>query len=548
MTDEEFAKAIDNAVNQSAFDKSVTQSTLDYLATTANNIIPSGKKLINDTIQIFKDPIGTADSIEDLATGIVLNMTGADGKIYDRNGNIIGDNTEGKRKQEVANAVGKYFKERYGGVNNVKESFKNDPVGVVADISILFSGGAMLAPKGGAMANIATKGATVTDPISATIALGQGVKNTSQKIATGFFDKTTGTGGMISTSYGIGKLDNATEANRQKKKDFTDARKGRLDAETLVNDAISALQETNKKMKEVYAKDKKSLNLADHNIMPSEVGQRLLDIIKNNDDFSDLALKSVEKIKKKVLAFQADKTQHNLAGLDRLKRNISNEMPTGINLQTTDQANPYKLMKGAIVDIINNKAPDYVPVMNAYQEANDLQRMLSKELSFKPNDPNYNAILTKLSQTMKQNTNTNTFRGKADALKTLDSMTGANLTEKVAGLSANPFLPTGLTGMAGSLGSFYNPARGLALMGGGSPRIISGIAQGAGVVDRFLDPILTGIRNNSLGLNVARQGGVIDRVANQPQTFTDLYNQRPNQTVQMTRDASNYLRGLLMGD
>ena len=202
---------------------------------------------------------------------------------------------------------------------------------------------------------------------------------------------------------------------------------------------MSALNETNKKMKEAYARDKKTLSLADHNISPVEVGQRLLDIIKANDDFSDLALASVEKIKKKVIAFQKDPSQHNLAGLDRLKRNISNETPTGINLQTTDQANPYKLMKGAIVDIINNKAPEYVPVMNAYQEANDLQRMLSKELSFKPNDPNYNAMLTKLSQTMKQNTNTNTFSGKADALKTLDSMTGANLTEKVAGLSANPF-------------------------------------------------------------------------------------------------------------
>ena len=215
---------------------------------------------------------------------------------------------------------------------------------------------------------------------------------------------------------------------------------------------------------------------------------------------------------------------------------------------TTDQANPYKLMKGAIVDIINNKAPDYVPVMNAYQEANDLQRMLSKELSFKPNDPNYNAMLTKLSQTMKQNTNTNTFSGKADALKTLDSMTGANLTEKVAGLSANPLLPTGLTGMTGTFSSFYNPMRGLAMLGGGSPRAISNIAYGAGAVDRVLDPVLAGLRNNALGLNLARQGGVIDRVANQPQTFTDLFNQRPNQTAQLARESGRYLRGLLMGD
>ena len=548
MTNEEFKNALKNAKEESIIRNGAIQATANYLANTASNVIPSGKQLIKDTVQIFIDPIGTAKTLKELADGIVLNMTGADGKIYDRNGNVIGEDTEGKRKQEIANAVGEYFKQRYGGVENVKESFKNDPVGVLADVSIIFTGGASIAPKGSAVASVATRGATLTDPISATIALGQGIKNVTQNVGTKFFDKTTGTGGMISTSYAVGKLDNATASNRQKKKDFKDARQGKLDAETLVNDAMSALNETNKKMKEAYARDKKTLSLADHNISPVEVGQRLLDIIKANDDFSDLALASVEKIKKKVIAFQKDPSQHNLAGLDRLKRNISNETPTGINLQTTDQANPYKLMKGAIVDIINNKAPEYVPVMNAYQEANDLQRMLSKELSFKPNDPNYNAMLTKLSQTMKQNTNTNTFSGKADALKTLDSMTGANLTEKVAGLSANPFLPTGLTGMTGTFSSFYNPMRGLAMLGGGSPRAISNIAYGAGAVDRFLDPVLAGLRNNALGLNLARQGGVIDRVANQPQTFTDLFNQRPNQTAQLARDSGRYLRGLLMGE
>ena len=548
MTNEEFKNALNNAKEESIIRNGAIQSTANYLANTASNVIPSGKQLIKDTVQIFIDPIGTAKTLKELADGIVLNMTGADGKIYDRNGNVIGEDTEGKRKQEIANAVGEYFKQRYGGVENVKESFKNDPVGVLADVSIIFTGGASIAPKGGAVASVATRGATLTDPISATIALGQGIKNVTQNVGTKFFDKTTGTGGMISTSYAVGKLDNATASNRQKKKDFKDARQGKLDAETLVNDAMSALNETNKKMKEAYAKDKKTLSLADHNISPVEVGQRLLDIIKANDDFSDLALASVEKIKKKVIAFQKDPSQWNLAGLDRLKRNISNETPTKLNQQTADQANPYKLMKGAIVDIINNKAPEYVPVMNAYQEANDLQRMLSKELSFKPNDPNYNAMLTKLSQTMKQNTNTNTFSGKADALKTLDSMTGANLTEKVAGLSANPLLPTGLTGMTGTFSSFYNPMRGLAMLGGGSPRAISNIAYGAGAVDRVLDPVLAGLRNNALGLNLARQGGVIDRVANQPQTFTDLFNQRPNQTAQLARESGRYLRGLLMGD
>ena len=249
MTNEEFKNALKNAKEESIIRNGAIQATANYLANTASNVIPSGKQLIKDTVQIFIDPIGTAKTLKELADGIVLNMTGADGKIYDRNGNVIGEDTEGKRKQEIANAVGEYFKQRYGGVENVKESFKNDPVGVLADVSIIFTGGASIAPKGSAVASVATRGATLTDPISATIALGQGIKNVTQNVGTKFFDKTTGTGGMISTSYAVGKLDNATASNRQKKKDFKDARQGKLDAETLVNDAMSALNETNKKMK-----------------------------------------------------------------------------------------------------------------------------------------------------------------------------------------------------------------------------------------------------------------------------------------------------------
>ena len=58
----------------------------------------------------------------------------------------------------------------------------------------------------------------MTDPISATIALGQGIKNVTQNVGTKFFDKTTGTGGMISTSYAVGKLDNATSIKSSKEK------------------------------------------------------------------------------------------------------------------------------------------------------------------------------------------------------------------------------------------------------------------------------------------------------------------------------------------
>ena len=44
-------------------------------------------------------------------------------------------------EMQVANAVGNYFNERYGSLENAKESFVEDPAGVLADIATVITGG-----------------------------------------------------------------------------------------------------------------------------------------------------------------------------------------------------------------------------------------------------------------------------------------------------------------------------------------------------------------------------------------------------------------------
>lgn len=67
-----------------------------------------------------------------------------------------------------ADAIGGYYKERYGGSQNILNSLYNDPVGVLSDVSTLasgFGGASKLAglPR---VANVASKVETITNPIN----------------------------------------------------------------------------------------------------------------------------------------------------------------------------------------------------------------------------------------------------------------------------------------------------------------------------------------------------------------------------------------------
>lgn len=555
MTDEEFFDALKKEDDKLFSNQSIANATA-YAMTTASNLPSSTLQVFKDTVKVFTDPIGTAKSLKDVADGFILKLGGAkkDGTldIYGFDGkkieNIANDGREERaRKINVANTLQEHFSNRYGSLSAFKNAFKTDPAGVLADVSIIFTGGSMLAPKAGAVSGVLKTTGNVTDPIMATVMLGQNVKNLTQTALSNVSGKLSNTSGMLSTSYQMGKLDNSPQ-NIQKKKDFSDARSGKTDPKVLVDNAVNALSEANKKMKETYKGNKSTLRLKEFGINPSDVAKRLMKIIEDNPDFSDQAMKSVERVMDMVAKWENNPAQHTLEGLDTLKRSISNSTPTGIAQTTSDIANPFKIMKGEIVDIISKQAPDYIPVMNAYQEANDLQRMLSKEFAYKPNNVDYNAMLTKLNQSMRNNVTTNTFGSRLDSLNTLDNINNTNLVEQVAGLNANPLMSTGLMGSAQSLGLAYKPVQGLATIAGGSPRLTSYLAQGAGKADRYIDPALQTIRNNPLAFQASRLAGVNDRVVNQPMTLTDLFNQRPNQTVKATRDASNYLRGLLMGD
>ena len=108
------------------------------------NLIPSFAGLIKDITAPIHSPIETTRSFAELGKGIVALLPGEQGSW--------------EKSRETAEAVGKYFADRYGSREGLRRAFEEDPSGVLADIGGLFTLGSGTALKVGAGVAKAAKG------------------------------------------------------------------------------------------------------------------------------------------------------------------------------------------------------------------------------------------------------------------------------------------------------------------------------------------------------------------------------------------------------
>lgn len=117
------------------------------------NLGPSAVQMVEDTIQPFMHPIETAKSLGNLGLGVIQKA-------------IPGEQSS----EKYADAVGAFFADRYGGIDEFKNTLATDPAGVIADLSTVFSGGGGLAARAPGMVGkaglAASRAANMVDPIA----------------------------------------------------------------------------------------------------------------------------------------------------------------------------------------------------------------------------------------------------------------------------------------------------------------------------------------------------------------------------------------------
>lgn len=162
------------------------------------NVAKSGANLVKDTVSAAVNVLNpdleknTIANIGRLSTGIAQHLDPTQGnKIISRVPGLGLIQKKWGNQEDRATAVFDFYKDRYGGVENIKNSVYTDPVGVVADVGTVLTGvggalkgGGMAASKIGSverasqLANAGSKlselGAAV-DPIMATTKAGGGI-------------------------------------------------------------------------------------------------------------------------------------------------------------------------------------------------------------------------------------------------------------------------------------------------------------------------------------------------------------------------------------
>ena len=370
--------------------------------------------------------------------------------------------------EKTAKAVGEYLANRYGGMSNIRDTFAEDPAGILADAAMLLRGGGALATKVPRFADAGQVISQIGKKIDPVEYLYQGGKLGGQVIgkgATELAGLTTGVGGeAIKQAVQAGKAGGDTQRL------LTGEMRGTSDGADVVSQATGKLKERALERGKEYTTTKAGLKLEDLPVDISKVRKSFNEFSdsKKFEGMSELSAKAQKKlanISKIIDEFEANPKLHNAKGLDMLKRRVDAEYPSGLNVG--DSGLVVSQIRNKIKQQILTEAPEYGKVMKAYEQAIVLEKKIMKELSL-GNKTAAGTALRKLQSSMRNNVNTN-YGNRLEMLKDLDP----DLLPQLAGQALSSKTPRGLQGLtAGSVAAYGIPT---ALSGLISPAALAGI-------------------------------------------------------------------------
>jgi len=429
--------------------------------------------------------------------------------------------------------VGQHFQDRYGGGENIKGTIARDPVGALADASLLLTAGGSIParlpgvvgqialPSLGAAGRIVAKvpdvigtvgqvaqaAGRVTDPVNiASRAVGATASLGAHTLGT-----LTGAGPIaIREAYQAGRTGGETA------KAFLDQLRGDAPTDVVAQTARDAVDKLRMDRGNAYRSDMNAIT-RDPSVLDFKPISDAVDSIASAGTYkgkviNEKAAGTWGDINKAVDDWRnSDPAQfHTVEGLDALKKKIgdirdSTEFGTP-SRKVADQV--YNTVRDQIV----NQAPAYGKTMKAYEEASSVLNELDRALSLNERS-GVDTAIRKLQSIMRNNANTNYGR-RVELGRTLEGQGGADvLFPQLAGQMLSSWTPRGLQQHAATVGGIgaimTNPLylAGLPLM---SPRAVGnaafnlgatagGTTPAARAAGEFLDPYSYGIRMGSYG-------------------------------------------------
>lgn len=495
----------------------------------ATNFFPSLYKYGEDIATAVSDPIGTADTMLDVTAGGISR-----GLEYATGLDMFPEN----KATATADVVGQFYKDRYGSVEGFKKGLSEDPVGVLSDLSLPFTGGGGVAIKAGnlggkvgrvagTVGRVAKAAGEVMDPISAAGKAGKGLG----KAGSALIGWTSGVGDEpIRAGF------NAAREGGAKSQAFYDNMRGDVPVADVVDEARSSVDNIKAARQAEYRQEIASS-------MANQAPVNWNNIFRTvNDTINSLRTKSgrfyggdagksmVQEVLGKIQQYVDDPNLHNVEGLDALKQELSDLQVTpgpGMKRATASANRIVTSIVNGVRNEIIRVDPKYAKTMQRYSEMSDLIKELETALSL--NDKaSVDTALRKLQSTMRNNVQTN-YGARGKLLDELDAAGAGTLRPALAGQSFNTWAPRGIaragSGVAipAALGwMISNPIGATAFAAAlpmGMPRVVGEAAgaagKAAGAIDRGAGKIPAPIRKagkaaaSPAGRQAIRQSGVI---------------------------------------
>ena len=401
-------------------------------------------------------------------------------------------------------AVADFFKQRYGGWENIKNTVATDPVGFAADLSVPMSAGGTLAARlpglAGQVGRAVQTAGKMADPLTAAGYAAQGIGKVAGEVAA--------TGAGVTTGAGRTPIKEAVRVGFSGSPDeqiaFLENLRGTADRTAVLRDAKVGLKTIRDERRSAYDRQMGLLKSKDVQLDFAPVLDEW-----NTLQQSFLASGGVSRIGpatqdvlRKISGVMEEWARtpaaHNVDGLDALKQRIRDEAGNFSSL-SDQQQRVVTVLTQKIGKEIEKQAPEYAQIMKAYETESRLIDDIEQSLSLGTKQATDTAI-RKLQSVMRNNVNTNYGR-RADLLGAVEEKSGRPIMPALAGQSLNAVEPRGW-GQAiagGSIaGGFANPMIWSELLAA-SPRVVGTVAYRGGQTARAISDLAKTIGGANAG-------------------------------------------------
>lgn len=462
-----------------------------------SNLPRSAANYAGGIYQSLRHPIDTAGTMWDAAAGGLRNLTP---DVVANAIDSIAPSPATGRAVNTADMVGQFYKDRYGGVENLKKTLATDPVGAMSDASALLTGAASIAPQ--SAAGVLRTAATYTNPITLTAKTLKGTGNLAAHLI-----------GGVGTHTGAESIKQAAQAGYEggaRAKTFTDNMRGNVPMTDVLETAKQNLEALGRAKSAEYRSgmaavsgDKTVLDfngidraVSDAKAVTSYKGQ-----VKNVK-----AAQVVQNIQEEIANWKKlDPAEfHTPEGLDALKQKIG-----GIVEGIPFEEKTARLAAGKVYDSIRSEittqAPTYAKVMKDYTEASKQITEIERALSLGKKS-SVDTAMRKLQSLTRNNVNTN-YGNRLSLARELEQG-GQEIMPALSGQALSSWTPRGLGGVAAGgigLGSYALGGAGAAIpaLALQSPRLVGELGLKVGQGARLLQNV------NPSAMNLMYQPGIL---------------------------------------